>query len=672
MCGICGILDRHGSLSRIFEMNQTQRHRGPDDEGYAFINTAGGAVVSLAGPDSPRELALPAHRDVAPDGADLALGNRRLAIVDVSPGGHMPMSAQGGQVWITYNGEIYNYVELRETLKTLGHTFSTDSDTEVILAAYAQWGADCLPHFNGMFAFALWDGPRHRLFCARDRFGVKPFYYWWNSGRFVFASETKSLLKHPSVPCLPNDQSVFDFLSAGITDHNDQTFFSGVNSLVAGHTLTLDVVSMQLETCQWWDFEINPELRSRSEAASRANAERFAELLGDAIRLRLRSDVPIGSCLSGGLDSSTIVCLANRYMFDESVVSRRLIGDRQKTFTAAYAEPEFDERSWSQLVIRKTGAEENLVFPTAQGLWSEIETMAWHMDEPVGSTSIFAQWNVMRLARQRGVTVLLDGQGGDELLGGYFSYFPHYLSQVRQQAGAPAMIQAAWQLSRVGGSPVVQLLLQSATYRLPWRLQRTLRRRTFETGSGVQGWQFSEDFLRRFADRAWKPPSAVDATGLAGILYRDVTTTNLPKLLRYEDRNSMAFSVESRLPFLDYRLVQWVFSLPLDERIRNGWSKWIMRASLGGVLPEEIRWRRTKLGFATPEQRWFREGAGHIRSWLAHGDTELVAPYIRSGVLRQLCEMSDDALVAAPGVWRLVNLIVWLKLFIGSGAPVGR
>ncbi len=292
------------------------------------------------------------------------------------------------------------------------------------------------------------------------------------------------------------------------------------------------------------------------------------------------------------------------------------------------------------------------------------------MDEPVDSTSQYPQWNVMRLARQRGVTVLLDGQGGDEILAGYYTYYPLYLDQIKQQRGLLAALQAGWAVSRVGGSPVMNMLFEHTVQQLPWRVQqvahaiRPVRVGPGQGGTGLKEWQLSKRFMRQFSERRWTPTSHVDSNGLVGVLYRDLTSTNLPKLLRYEDRNSMAFSLETRLPFLDFRLVEMVFALPLNYRIHNGWSKWILRRSLSDVLPSEICWRRSKLGFPTPEQNWLLQGAGYIRQLLEQHDDDQMATYLEPGVLKTIRERSDADLVATPGLWRIVNLILWLDLFI--------
>jgi asparagine synthase (glutamine-hydrolysing) len=677
MCGICGIVDPKRRLAPIGAMNRIQRHRGPDDEGFLFIDTRTGVCRAGGGDDTGADGAWPHYKAIPLDKFDVALGSRRLAVLDLSPVGRMPMSYNNGSLWITYNGEVYNHSELRVALQGLGYSFWTATDTEVILAAYAEWGEACVARFNGMFAFAIWDARRRRLFCSRDRLGVKPFYYAWDGSTFVFASEIKAILLHPAVSRAPHEGAIFDYLVLGVCDHTDRTFFEKVRALPAGCSLTLDPGDSTIEIRRWWHVEVNPAIGGSPGQDQTRICDEFRGLLEDAIRLRLRSDVPVGTCLSGGLDSSAIVCLANRLLCDEQVIPRRLVGDHQKTFTARNVEIDIDEYEYSQLVVEQTGAEQHSVFPDGSRLWDEIEAFAWHMDEPFSSTSQYAQWNVMRLARDQGVTVLLDGQGGDELLAGYQSYLPLYVTQIAQQASVFAAIRAAWQVCRVGGASTLEALYADYSARVPFRLRQVMhavrppRIAPGNAGSGATDRDLVPEFVRRHADRLWRP-AAMDGLGLAGVLRRDMVSTNLPMLLRYEDRNSMAFSIEARVPFLDYRLVEFTCSLPLDYRIRHGWSKWILRESLRDVLPPAVCWRRSKLGYPVPERKWLAQGGRYIRALLRRHERGRLSDFVRAEVMDELVRMPDGVLASVPGVWRFTNLALWFDLFVdGSRAPNG-
>ncbi len=668
MCGICGIFDPESRLRPISEMNDSLRHRGPDDEGYLFARTESGTYRQAGGPDTHPSLSFPGCHSVEVSRYDLALGSRRLAILDLSSAGHMPMTVDGER-WLIYNGEVYNYKEIQAELQQLGYSFRSHSDTEVILAAYAEWGTECLSRFNGMFSFAIWDATRNRLFCARDRFGIKPFYYFWDGSTFVFASEIKALLRHPVVPAEPREAAVYDYLILGVSDHSEMTFFRQIQALPAGHFLLFDTRERQLRLEQWWRLKAQCQVGLGAPDKQPEVRQQFRELLTDAVRLRLRSDVPVGTCLSGGLDSSAIVCLCNSLMREEHVIHPGAIGDHQKTFTARNSEPEIDEYRFSRQIVDLTGAEENLVYPTPEVLWQEVESFIWQLDEPVDSTSQYPQWNVMRLARDRGVRVLLDGQGGDELLAGYHTYFPPYLDEVYSRHGAVATLSAAMDFARVGGRPARDCLRSYAYRKLPWRLQRVLAtlqpRRTppGTGGSGLKAWQISPLLLWKFQNRAL-PAAATNGAGpLTKALHNDLSVTNLPKLLRYEDRNAMTFSIEARLPFLDFRLVEFVFSLPSSYRINEGWTKRILRDSLNDILPKEVCWRKSKLGFPVPELKWLRAGAGRIRQVLGSPAVRELDRYLDPQALMRIRELPDEELAAVPGLWRIVNLVVWFEMY---------
>jgi asparagine synthase (glutamine-hydrolysing) len=601
---------------------------------------------------------------------NLALGHRRLSIIDLSVAGHEPMSFEGGALWITYNGEVYNYIELRQELKGKGYAFSTATDTEVILAAYAEWGSDCLHRFNGMFAFGLWDSRKRLLFCARDRLGIKPFHYYWNGQLFAFASEIKALLAHPEIPQQPNDAIIYDYLALGSLDHTDETFFAGIKRLPPSHYLRFDLERGRLEIQRWWDVQANTSLNGSSSVSERDLAHQFRELLTDSVRLRLRSDVPVGTCLSGGLDSSSIVALTNRLLLEEGAVPRELVGDRQKTFSACFDDPAIDERPYIQQVIEHTGAESNRVFPQgAGGLWDDLEQLVWHQEEPFGSTSIYSQWNVMRLAEQGRVTVLLDGQGGDELLAGYHPYIGSYLAQTMRAQGLWNVLQTVQAMSAGTGRSRTFLLTLGLYNGLPGPLQRmmlSLGNVRFRTNPTVSASTLLPSFERQFSERRSRKSKHRSFHNLAERLYQDTFVYSLPALLRYEDRNSMAFSLEARVPFLDHRLVELCFSLPVSQRIQQGWTKWILRQAMDGILPKGVLWRRSKLGFATPERRWLQEGGQWIGQLFNHREV-LSEVYLSTKAIQQLQSLPDNGFVNIPGLWRMVNLEMWLRVFQGTG-----
>ncbi len=640
MCGIAGIFNLRGApvdLRLLEEMTQTLAHRGPDGEGYVLLSPDGwGKAVSVSGP-------LSASQRAAGPGYTLGFGHRRLAILDLSPLGHQPMATEDGRCWVTYNGEIYNYVELREELGRKGHRFRSTSDTEVLLAAYREWGDACVTRFNGMFAFALWDSSRRRLLCARDRLGVKPFYYCWDGGRFAFASEIKGLLPAAGRPA-PNPRAVFDYLDSGFLDHSDETFFEGVRQLPPAHVLSLDENGLAL--ARYWELPPMDELR---DEPSRDTAAKFSELFRDAVRIRLRSDVTVGTCLSGGLDSSSIVCVANGV--------REGAGPLM-TFSSCFEDPAYDERRFIRPVLERTGAQAHFVFPDPAELAATLSELVWQQDEPFGSTSIYAQWTVMRLASRQGVKVLLDGQGADELLAGYHGFFGAYFADLLAGGRLGKLAAEAAAYRNLHGALPDHAVANLARAILPAPLVRLVRGRM--TGSA--------DWIAADFRRAWGPSSGVSDPGgshVRALQSRLLTRNGLRALLHYEDRNSMAFGVETRLPFLDYRLVEFLYKLDVRCKIREGWTKAILRDAMVGVLPEEVRRRQDKMGFVTPEDVWFRTSLRTIaRDILSDARTRARGYLNAEAALNHFDAHAAGRTNISPAIWRWLNLELWCRRFV--------
>lgn len=651
MCGITGAYSFKGSINPncIKRMTDSLRHRGPDDEGFLAVDSTSGKVVSLTGIDS--KILGPRIEDF--NGfANLFLGHRRLSIIDLSPSGHQPMSNEDETLWIVHNGEVYNYLEIRNELESLGHDFRSRTDTEVILHAYEEWGVDCLSRFNGMWAFAILDVKRKRMFCSRDRAGVKPFYYLYDGKRFCFASEIKALLQIDDFCAEPNERIIADYLFSGLIDHTHETFFKNISQLRPGEYLLVE--SNKLEVKSYWDIEIKEVHYPRKEDYE----GRFFELLEDSIRLRLRTDVPIGTCLSGGLDSSSIVCLANKLLFDGSHIDHQLVGERQKTFSSCFEDPIYDERRFIESVIQYTKAEKNYVFPSVDGFFEEMPRLLWHQEEPFGSTSIFAQWNVMRLAKERGVTVLLDGQGGDELLAGYLPSFNALFKQTMKQGALIPLIKEIRGFLKHQGRSIDQFIS-----RIVGILVSGMFKHLFQHLNPVGlGW-IEETFKRKYY-RGIANLNRFE-NELNNYLYHIFRSTALPSLLHYEDRNSMAYSIETRLPFLDYRLVEFVFGLPMEFKIREGVTKIILRRSMEGILPEEVRNRMDKMGFVTPEANWFkttlRDPICEIfdsKSFSERGIFNI------ANVHKAFQDHCNGKVDNHSMIWRCVNLELWLRTFV--------
>ena len=645
MCGIAGIVAADPAwIGPITAMTSALRHRGPDDEGYLVADSSSRQWWRYAGADTVPEISDPRLPSNPPQGANVALGHRRLSIIDLSAAGHGPMGSADGQTWVTYNGEIYNYVELREELRALGHDFQTGSDTEVLLAAYAQWGREALQRLNGMFAFGMLDLRRGELFCARDRFGVKPFYYFHNDSLFAFASEIKGLLAHPGVPCRPNERVALGFLVRGTLDEGEETFFQDIRALPASHALSLNLESSRLDVWRWYSL---PETEPRPMAASA-----FRELLEDAIRLRLRSDVDVGTCLSGGLDSSSIVALSARLRAAAPQAGR------QRVFSVLYDDSGMAEAEHVEAVVAHTGVEAFRTTAASGDLLRDLPALIRHQDEPLPSAGPYSHWRVMALAHENGIRVLLDGQGADELLAGYHYQFGAYLAETAKRSGWPAAIREAVVASRVTGHSLPFFLGMLAYHALP--ASQTLRDLVVSRAAshGYVDERLLDPGLLARVDPPRRARHSRRRT-LREERSADLWATSLPALLRYEDRNSMAFGIEARTPFLDYRLVEAAIALPAGQLIERGWTKAILREAMRGILPESVRLRRDKLGFPTPERRWLRELAPQVREWLGAGSR--VSPLLRAGALREWLAGSDEALSCQRGLWRLVCLEHWRR-----------
>jgi asparagine synthase (glutamine-hydrolysing) len=631
MCGIGGIFNFNAdpsAVKSICSMNDAQIHRGPDDAGYLLVNTSEQQIRSARHADELQA----GYAAIKPD---LFLAHRRLSILDLSEKGHQPMSNDNGSMWIIYNGEVYNYVEIREELVSLGYQFRSTTDTEVILKAYEAWGTDCLKKFNGMWAFAIWDNQKKHLFCARDNFGIKPFYYFRDSTKFIFASEIQAILASGLVNRDILDESVYGFLVFCSPPLYDRTFFKNIKQLEPGHYLILDNAnSLKIE--KWWRWSADENCDPSKVG------EQFRAIFENAVKIRMRSDVPLGSCLSGGLDSSSIVCMMNY------LNSGNKGADSLKTFTAAYDENcRCNEHEYSRYVVEQTNAEENLVFPKGEELLNDLDNLVRIQGEPFQGLSIYAQYCVMRKIRERGVTVVLDGQGGDELFWGYDWYYAFYYRHL---------------LGKLQFRKAIKEFLSAKTVRNDINLKRLIGIFFYFSVPAIRYYRnilrskryLNPDFFNQKYDAI--VDSICKTYSVKERQWREIHVQPLPELLRYEDRNSMAFSIESRIPFLDYRLVNLALSLRPEDFIKDGWTKMPIREGMAGILPQKIRFRRTKLGFAVPDKDWFvllkplfkEVFSGQIRS----GD------YINS---KKLLEVVDTGKIDPAWAWRFLNVELFLR-----------
>ncbi|MGZ6869629.1 MAG: asparagine synthase (glutamine-hydrolyzing) [Frankiaceae bacterium] len=602
MCGIAGFW---GAPDRalLAAMAEVQCHRGPDDDGFL-------------------------------ESEEASLAFRRLSIIDIAHGAQ-PMGTEDGSVQVVFNGEIYNYRDLRGELRTLGHTFRTDCDTEAIVHAYEEWGTDAFHRFNGMWGIGILDrrGAAPKLVLCRDHFGIKPVYWARSGDRLLFASEIKALLQDPSMHVCPNDQRILDYLVTGIHDHTSETFFAGVHQLQPGHWMSIHGAGDVRDEGYW-----EPVLTTDGDG----RPEKFRELFLRSIERRLIADVPVGTCLSGGIDSSSIVMAMTQLLRDHAPDARSM-GDRLKTFSALFDGDPIDESEYINVVLAASGAESYEVRPTSERFFTEVEDFIWHVEEPTVSTGPYAQWCVQREAREQ-VTVLLDGQGGDELLAGYVPYQFFYLRQLLKERKFGVFAREAWGARDTVG-PLVRRKLENRRHALP---------------------------IRSLLNAEWvgrlDPPQDPRSTdNLKLRLLQDLLQYSLPSALRYEDRNSMAHSLEARLPYLDQELVEWVLSLPPDVIIRDGWSRWINREGLRDMLPEKIRNRRKKIGFTTPEARWLKARRVILQS-IYRSPAFVSRPYWDGLKIAEMWRRACAGEIE-PHLffWRVVALEIWLRVFFDEG-----
>ncbi|RUQ38286.1 MAG: asparagine synthase (glutamine-hydrolyzing) [Candidatus Competibacteraceae bacterium] len=624
MCGIAGLITSSpaGSVA-VAAMLAVQAHRGPDGSGQ--WSSSDGRV----------------H-----------LGHRRLAILDLSERGAQPMRDASGRYVITFNGEIYNYLELRTELERLGHTFHTGTDTEVILEAYRSWGEACLQRFNGMFAFALYDTVEQRLFCARDRYGEKPFLFAIQPERFAFASEYKALLKLPGVAADYDELRLLRGLhnpSTGL-DADRQTVFQAIQQLLPAEAMTVDARSLQTRIWRYWDVQPNADHARLSETEAIA---RFRELLTDAVRIRMRSDVPVGSCLSGGLDSSAIVSLVRKVIHP--------VGDYH-TFTGRFPGTAADEWRYAEPVIEETGVISHVVEPTADGFAAELGPFLWYNELPVGSSSQYAQYCVFRLAKTHGITVLLDGQGADELLGGYEQYFQFYVAALRERGELDRLAREE-PLIRERYPLALTPPARAWRDRLPFGLRRWLSHRL---GIGTS-------LLYGLQPAVARELAIVNARGrverfdaLTSALYQDSFGMYLTTLLRYGDRNSMAHSREVRLPFCDYRLAELALSLPPGHLMGAVQTKRLLRESTQGILHESVRTRWNKQGFRPPQETWFQGPLLAMAEDLLHSRSFLESAYWDAPWWHRVLErMKKGETQLGWGLWGPFIGEAWKREFVG-------
>ncbi|MBX9783282.1 MAG: asparagine synthase (glutamine-hydrolyzing) [Chitinophagaceae bacterium] len=584
MCGIAGILSlkqQPVAVEQLRQMTVSLAHRGPDGEG-SWLNESN----------------------------TVALGHRRLSIIDLSDAASQPFH-YNSRYTVIHNGEIYNYIELREELRKKGYAFSSESDTEVIAAAYDCYKEQCVQHFDGMFAFAIWDEKEKQLFAARDRFGEKPFYYCTYNDQLLFASEIKALWA-AGVPKEWNHMMLLSFLANGHTQNATDaslTFYKNIFCIPPGHYASWSQHNSELFVNLYWDLDKQPAIK-----ISEADAiEQLRTLLTISVQRRLRSDVTVGTSLSGGLDSSSVVAISNP--FHTSTASH-------KVFTAVFPGFEKDEARYSKLVADQFQLQQFTVEPTAESFINDFQKLCYHQEQPFNSSSVYAQYKVMELAKQNNVTVLLDGQGADETLAGYSKYVHWYL----QEQLAKFRYRFTTQERILFQQNKLPFKWGVANYVAAWfpvvasaQLEDKERKRM------LMHPHISREYAHEYYDKyysVYKPP----VSKLNDILYFNTMQQGLGELLHYADRNSMAHGREVRLPFLSHELVEFIFSLPSTLKMYFGFTKYILRKTMDKELPGEIVWRTEKVGYEPPQKKWMENSA--LQEMLLESRKKLVAEKI--------------------------------------------
>jgi asparagine synthase (glutamine-hydrolysing) len=610
MCGIAGIIhsssserkDDNGLLLKknIQQMTDALAHRGPDGEGY-WLNEKGST----------------------------ALGHRRLSIIDLSDAGSQPMHYLN-RYSIIHNGEIYNYIELRDELQKNGYSFQSKTDTEVIAAAYDHWQDECVEYFDGMFAFAIWDNEDEVLFAARDRFGEKPFFYHYSNSKFTFASEMKAIWA-TGIERTPNLKLLFNFITIGYTDNPDkpeETFYENILKLPPAHRLNFYAHQNELSIDRYWEVDtenINDKI-SDTDAV-----EKFNHLLQASVKKRLRSDVTIGTSLSGGLDSSSIVSLINPL----------------SSFTAVFPGFERDEYKYAKSIAEKFNLQHYTTEVREQNLINDFEKLCYHQEEPFGSASILAQYKVYELAKQHDIKVLLDGQGADEILAGYPKYYKWYWQELFRKL---KLVRSGELKSahRLGVNEKFGFKNAIAAW-FPDFASIVLERQYLL--NALRQPDLSKEFVKLQSKEAYYTTPA--HYNLNGVLHFNTFTHGLEELLRYADRNSMAHGREVRLPFLSHELVEFLFTLPSKFKIRKGRTKWLLRESMKEKLPDEIVWRTDKVGFEPPQKKWMQHSA--VQQMIQDAKSKLAEEKILKPAVLDKKIQPHDAHAAESFDWRYLS-----------------
>ncbi|GAB4254906.1 MAG: asparagine synthase (glutamine-hydrolyzing) [Vicingaceae bacterium] len=663
MCSIAGIASfnpQENFTQNIYAANQKLQHRGPDDEGYVFFTNEN--VHVFGGSNTPKGV-LNHNFPYAPNSvvpfiqpAKLVLAHNRLSIIDLSYAGHQPMCDATKKYWIVFNGEIYNYKALKANLVDLGHQFYSETDSEVVLHAFMQWGENCVNKFEGMWAFAIYDASLQSLFLSRDRFGVKPLYYLLTNEVFSFASELKALYHFHQQKSTLNNAAVFDYLALGKIESEEQTLINNIFELPAGFNLTIDLKTPQVKKSAYYKLKFNDAFGNFEEKKSKTYLNDIRDLIKNAIHSHLQADVPVGTCLSGGIDSSVITGNIHRIIKEKPL---QQIGNQQKTFTAVYENFKQNEYHWAKQMSEFAQCEWHTTSPTPKEFIEEFQKITYCQDIPFLGTSTYSQFKVMELVKQHGVKVTLDGQGADEVFGGYAPYYSSYMSEALKLFKVAAFIQ---NLKNFGeGFSGLKLALR---YPLKhWYLkQLSPASRLHKLQQKQPELQFIQpDLMQQHTDRTNQLLDEF-CSNFNQYAQQQLYGVGFKYLMRTGDRNSMHFSIESRVPFADdIHLIEYVYNIPAVYKIRNGQSKWLLRQSQKGIVPDNILNRKDKVGFSVPENEWFKQLKNEFLAILPTESDEFVD---WNNLRNQYENIHHHAInTTTIRLWRLINFALWRQTF---------
>lgn len=646
MCGISLLISKDSEkIKNIERMTNSISHRGPDSYGYKLFGQLDSYDENIIYENEKKGVSR------VPSDVFMAFGHRRLSIVDLTDAGSQPLSDDSGQYWIIFNGEIFNYQFIRSDLERIGYVFKTKTDTEVILNAYKEWGVNCLHKLNGMWAFAIYDIGKKELFLSRDRYGIKPLYYWLSpEGCFAAASEIKQFTCLNGWSAVANNAKIIDFLSIGAMDFDEETMFQGVSQLQPGHYTIIDVSeprSRNISVIQnkWYEIPNVEKFISEVEAV-----EKFKELFLDSLKLRSESDVSVGSCLSGGLDSSSVVCAVNELLRDSDS------HQNQKTFSMLSDNPDLNEIKWIKSVTEKTHANNFTVVPNAEDCLQLLRNIVWHQDEPFGSLGIYGQHKVFQLAGKEKVKVMLDGQGSDEYLAGYDGFYSAYFNELARSGSLIKLIKEFRESKKFRNYSYFKILKIFGNAILPMQIKEVLKKLL---GHKTQSpsWLNIKKYMNS------KNRFNQEFGSIRDLSVDQLSKKGIRALLHWEDRNSMAYSIEARVPFLDYRLVEFTLSMPSNMKIRNGITKYLLRESMTGVLPEDVRKRQDKLGFTTDTDKWMTvDKPKQFRGLLVQA-IERSSDLISSDVLIEFDRACSERKPVPGHVWRIICFGIWLDVF---------